>query len=407
MKSPSWLILSLAFLLVNCSATPQEESAPHPLILISVDGLRPDYLDRTDTPNFDYLIEKGVLAKHMIPIFPTKTFPNHYSLVTGLYAENTGVVANNMYDKTIGQRYTMSNRAAVMDPRWYGGEPIWVTAEKQNMRAGTLFWPGSEAPIMDTYATHWLQYDDDMPHDARVDTVISWLQNPVESRPTMLTFYVSQVDTYGHRYGPESDSVDVALLEVDRTLGYLIDELKRIEVWPDVHILITSDHGMTEVSNERVILLDELIDLKLVDVIDWSPVAMLEPKDFANRNDIYEKLKSSESNYKVFMKRDIPSHYRIANHPRTPEIMMVADLGYTITTSENARTRIISGGAHGYDHHEPEMRSFFLGYGPNLKQSSIVEPFQSIHVYELMTNLLHLTPARNNGSLDSIKTVLR
>jgi predicted AlkP superfamily pyrophosphatase or phosphodiesterase len=107
------------------------------------------------------------------------------------------------------------------------------------------------------------------------------------------------------------------------------------------------------------------------------------------------------------MKRDIPSHYRIANHPRTPEIMMVADLGYTITTSENARTRVISGGAHGYDHHEPEMRSFFLGYGPNLKQNSIVEPFQSIHVYELMTNLLHLTPARNNGSLDSIKTVLR
>ena len=407
MKSHFLLILLSAFLFINCSTPSIEKSAPNPLILISVDGLRPDYLNHIETPNFDYLIENGVLAKHMIPVFPTKTFPNHYSLVTGLYTENTGIVANNMFDKTIGERYTMSNRDAVMDKRWYGGEPIWVTAEKQNMRAGTLFWPGSEAPIMDTYATHWLEYEHNMPHNARVDTLISWLQLPVEIRPKLMTFYLSQVDSYGHRYGPNSDSVKVAVREADRTIGYLIDELKRIEVWPDVHILITSDHGMTEVSNDRVIHLDKIIDLELVDVIDWSPVAMMEPKDFANRNAIYEKLKSNESNYKVFMKRDIPSHYRIANNPRTPEILMIADLGYTITTSTIAETRDFTGGAHGYDQREPDMRSFFLGYGPKLKQNTVVEPFQSIHVYELMTNLLNLTPARNNGSLDSVRTVLR
>ncbi|HAC15338.1 MAG TPA: alkaline phosphatase family protein, partial [Bacteroidetes bacterium] len=198
MKSHIWFVLSLSFLFVYCNPS-KKDSTTHPLILISVDGLRPDYLEKTETPNFDYLIENGVLAKHMIPVFPSKTFPNHYSLVTGLYAENTGLVSNNMFDKSMGERFTMSNRDAVMDKRWYGGEPIWVTAEIQNIRAGTLFWPGSEAPIMDTYATHWLQYDHDMPHDARVDTVINWLQNPFETRPTMITFYLSQVDSYGHR----------------------------------------------------------------------------------------------------------------------------------------------------------------------------------------------------------------
>lgn len=407
MKTNIWIILSFAFLLSNCSVTSQDSESPAPLILISIDGLRPDYMSKTDTPNLDYLIENGVLAKHMIPVFPSKTFPNHYSMVTGLYTENTGIFANNMFDKTIGERYSLGNRDAVKDARWYGGEPIWVTAEKQNMRAGTLFWPGSEAPIMDTYATHWLEYEHNMPHNERVDTLINWLQLPEDSRPNLMTFYLSQVDSYGHRYGPNSDSVKVAVREVDRTIGYLIDELKRINVWPNVHILITSDHGMTEVSDDRVILLDKIIDLNLVDVIDLNPVAMMEPKDFANRNAIYEKLKSNESNYKVFMKRDIPSVYRIANNPRTPEILMIADIGYSITTTANLESRSISGGAHGYDHREPEMRSFFLGFGPKLKQNAVVEPFQVIHVYELMTNLLQLTPARNNGYLDSVRTVLR
>lgn len=394
----------LMVFIVQC--TPSAKKDVHPLILISIDGLRPDYLDRTDTPNLDMLIEKGTLAEHLIPIFPTKTFPNHYSTVTGLFAENTGVVSNNMFDEEIGIRFTMSNRDAVMDPRWYGGEPIWVTAEKQGLRAGTMFWPGSEAPIMDTYATHWMQYDGSIPHDARVDTIINWLQRPVDQRPTFMTFYMSQVDSYGHRYGPDSDSVLVALQEIDRTLGRLIGELDRIGVWPNVHLILTSDHGMSAVSEDRVVILDDLINLDDVRVIDWTPVAMIQPNE-GHETAVYEALKANQQHYKVYRKQDIPEYYRIKNHPRTPEIMMVADIGYTITSRSFLESRGVSGGAHGYDHREPDMRAFFLAYGPAIKENTVVEPFQLVHIYELMTHLLGLKPAPNDGSIDSVRVLLR
>lgn len=398
------LVIFVLFTIFACKKP--DPKITYPLILISIDGLNPDYLSKAKTPTIDLLIENGALAEHLVTVFPSKTFPSHYSIATGLYAENSGIISNNMYDSIIGSRYTMQDRSAVTDQRWYQGEPIWVTAEKQNVRAGTLFWPGSEAPIKDTYATHWLEYNHSLSHDARVDTLINWFQLPVEKQPKFSTFYLSKVDTYGHRYGPNSDSIAVALQEVDRTLGYLIDELKRLNMWPNINIILTSDHGMAEVSSERVIIIDEIIDMNEVTIIDWSPVAMIQPKENKLEN-IYDQLKAAENNYKVYKKKDIPEEFRIKNHPRVPEIMIVADIGYTIITRSRLEERGVTGGAHGYDPKLEEMHAFFLATGPSFKKNYKFDGFESIHIYELMCAILNIEPAPNDGNLNTLKHILK
>jgi predicted AlkP superfamily pyrophosphatase or phosphodiesterase len=404
MKSLSFYRLFVVFSLIVSIGCSQAVKHPDPVILISIDGLRPDYLSRTDTPNLDMLIQNGTVADHLIPIFPTKTFPNHYSTVTGLYAENTGIVSNSMLDPELG-RFGLSIREAVMDARWWGGEPIWVTAEKQGLRAGTIFWPGSEAPIGGVYATNWMQYDGNISHDARVDTLISWLQREDERPLSFATFYLSQVDSYGHWYGPESDSVLVALREADRTLGYLVSELERIGVWPNVNIIITSDHGMAEVSNDKVIIIDDIINMDDVEVHDWSPVAMLQP-DSGKVDVVFNALKAAENNYTVYRKADIPDRYRIKNNHRVPEIMVVAESGFTITTRDRFESRGVSGGAHGFDPMDPNMNAFFSATGPAFKSGHTIEAFETVHIYEMLCKILGLNPASNDGDRTVLEPIL-
>jgi predicted AlkP superfamily pyrophosphatase or phosphodiesterase len=387
-------VLILAFAGISC-AGPQHDR-PSPLLLISIDGMMTSYLDRTETPNLDRIIAGGVLAGGMIPVFPTKTFPNHYSLVTGLYTENTGLISNNMYDPVMDASFSLGNREAVSDGRWYGGEPIWVTAETQGMRTATMFWPGSEAEIGGVRPTRWMEYDGSIPYMARVDSVINWLQLEDDSRPEFLTLYFSQVDSRGHQYGPDSEEVLAAVAMVDGVLGYLLDELDRIGMAGSINILITSDHGMAAISEERVIILDDIIDLDDVRVVDWTPVAMLQPAE-GKKEEIYQKLKAAEANYTVYRKEDVPDVFRFRNHYRVPEIIVMADMGYTITSRSFLERRGVRGGAHGYDHREPGMRAFFLAHGPGIRDGLLIEPFSSVHVYELMCRLLGLEPAPNDG----------
>jgi predicted AlkP superfamily pyrophosphatase or phosphodiesterase len=399
LKNPSFFLI--AALIFSCNSQKQNT---YPLLLISIDGLKPDYIEKYETPNIDLLINDGALADWMIPVFPSNTFPNHYSLVTGLYTENTGVVANNMYDYKMDAWFSLGNREAVMNADWYGGEPIWVTAEKQGVKAATMFWPGSEAPIKGIYPTHWVPYDGDLPHFARVDSIISWLQSD-EIKPGFLSLYFSKVDSYGHRYGPDSDSVSAALEDIDKAIGYLIDELNRNGLLGKINILITSDHGMAATSEERAIFIDDIINMDDVAVYDWNPVAMIQPKE-GKKEKVYNAFKEAENHFKVFKKEDIPELYRVKNHYRVPEIMVIADIGYTLTTRSHFERRGISKGTHGYDHREPEMRAFFLAYGPSFKKGERISSFQNIHVYELMCRLLNLEPAPNDGHPDSLKHLL-
>lgn len=401
------LYISFLWLLLGCDAKTNTKEKDQ-LLLISFDGFRYDYLEKAPTPHFDSLVSEGVEAEGLIPVFPTKTFPNHYSIATGLYPEHTGLIANNMYDPEYGEWYRISKREAVEDKKWYSGEPIWNTAEKQGLSAGTMFWVGSEAPIQSMRPTYWKPFDGSMPNKARIDTVVKWLSYPDDRAADFATLYFELVDNVGHDFGLDSDSLKLAIQQADSLLGYLKQQLKRAPRWADLNVVILSDHGMVDLSAEKTIRLDSLIDMDDIERINWAPVTMLEPKD-GKTEKIYQALKADEENYKVYKKKDLPARYHIKNHRRVPEIIMVADLGYTIL-SESYQDRFIKSlpsATHGFDNSEKAMQAFFIARGPAFKVNETIPTFQNIHIYELMCYLLDINPAANDGSLDSVKVMLR
>ena len=226
------MLFGLIIVFSHCSY--QKES---PLILISLDGFRYDYLEKANTPNLDYLVNNGVKAKGLIPVFPSKTFPNHFTTVTGLYTENHGIIANNMYDPEFDASFSMGNQEAVQDGRWWGGEPIWITAEKQGKTSATYFWPGSEAEYEGMRATYWKKYDDRVSNTDRVQQILSWLDLPENERPAFFTLYFSDTDYFGHRYGPDSPEVVKAITHLDSTMGLLLDGLETRNIKDKVNII--------------------------------------------------------------------------------------------------------------------------------------------------------------------------
>ncbi len=378
------------------------------VILISLDGFRWDYLEKVELPNFQRLIKTGVRARAMIPAFPTKTFPNHYTIVTGLYPEHHGIVANTMYDPEFDAKFSMSNRDAVKDGRWWGGEPVWVTAEKQGQISAAFFWPGSEADILGIRPTYWKVYDDDFPNTARVDTVLAWLDLPVKRRPTFLTLYFSDVDHAGHDNGPDSPEVKTAIQDIDALLGRLLAGLENRKIFDRVNIIIVSDHGMTTVTSERVIYLDDYLDLDEVNVVDWNPVVAVRSREMSE-GEIYQKLAEAHPHLQVYRKNEVPARLHYQNHRRIAPIIGIADDGWKISSHDRRNTseQSYTTGEHGYDNQLVAMRAIFIAHGPAFKSGLVVKPFQNIHIYNLICHILGLQPASNDGSIDSVRVMLK
>lgn len=396
----------LTSMLYGCTDQPTEQPDDQKVLLISIDGFMNEYLDRNETLNFDRFIDGGVKAEHLIPVFPTKTFPNHYSIATGLFVENHGIISNSFPDDSLEGRFSYGPQDSENDERWWGGEPIWTTVELQGKTSATMFWPGTEASINGVRPTKWVDYDGSLDNYARIDSVMQWLDPAGDVNADFATLYFSDVDSRGHSYGPNSPEVDEAVVEADALLGYLLERITELNLSDQLNILITSDHGMAELSDDKIIFIDEIIDMNDVRVIDWTPVALLQP-DEGKKEEIYRTLKKNEENYQVYKKEDLPREYNFTNHHRIPEIIMIADVSWTITSRSFYEQRGLIAGTHGYDHRAPEMATIFYASGPALKQGEVVAPFQSVHLYELMANLLNVEPAENDGNLGEVRSLLR
>jgi predicted AlkP superfamily pyrophosphatase or phosphodiesterase len=410
--------LFIAFLLIVSSISgcfyhssqnaPRSNGLKPTVILISVDGFRWDYLDQFKAPVMQRLAKNGVRAKAMIPVFPTKTFPNHYSIVTGLYPAHHGIVANTMYDPEFDARFSLSDREAVRDSRWWGGEPLWVTAEKQHQRSGILFWPGSEAAIMGVRPAYWKEYDDDFPNAARVDTVLNWLDLPAARRPTFLTLYFSEIDDAGHRHNPISSEVQKAVRRIDRVLGRLVKGLEGRGIFEQVNLIIVSDHGMAAVEPGQVIFLDDYLDLEKARVVDWNPVLAVRPGQMSE-DEIYQVLAKAHPHLQVYRKAELPERLRYSQHRRIAPIIGIAGDGWKISRRETKNTAedFRATGDHGYDNQLASMRAIFIARGPAFKTGLVTAPFQNIHLYHLICAILKLQPAPNDGNLDSVRVMLR
>jgi predicted AlkP superfamily pyrophosphatase or phosphodiesterase len=410
------LLLALLLLAASTSVPAQQKpinDLQPTLILISIDGFRYDYLKKYAPANLNYLARNGVRARWMIPSFPTKTFPNHYAIATGLYPQNNGIVENNIYDRDRNVVFTMGNREEVSNGRWWLGEPIWITAEKQGQKTAPLFFPGSEAEIAGKRPTYWKAYDGKVPNDARVDTVLSWLDLPKGERPTFLTLYFSDVDNAGHHFSPNSVETKDAVLKIDEQIGRLITGLKSRNIFNNVNLIIVSDHGMATVDFNNAVILDEMFDTSLTDKILWAnEIVSIFPKA-GKENEIYETLKAKlPSQVKIYRKSETPARFHYSNSPRIAPLLILPKEGWVVVNREYYEKMKADGemrhlrGEHGYDNQLVSMRAIFIAHGEAIKKGKVVEPFENVEVYNIMTQILGLNPAPNDGHAEAARAVL-
>ena len=345
-----------------------------------------------------------MISEGLVPVFPSKTFPSHLSIVTGNYPVNHGIISNRMYDQEFNETYYIGQGSkAVVDPKWYESEPIWVTAEKQNKVAMTMFWPGSDAKIMGINPSEYHVYDGSISHDSRINQIISWIKMDIDRRPDIITLYFSYVDSQGHKHGPESDEIKEAIQEMDRVVGNLTSKLEEIGVFENCNIIMTSDHGMAQLSPDKIIFIDDYIDLEKVYVVDWSPVIAIIPDDI---NETYDQLFNKHPNLNIYKKGDIPSRLHYNEHRRIAPIIGIANEGWSITTRDRFEAENYLGGNHGYDPKYQSMHGIFIAKGPAFQLNKDIPPLHSIHLYEMMCHILNIEPATNDGSLDSTRAFL-
>lgn len=390
--------------------TPSAAVAAEPdfLLLVSIDGFRADYLDRGITPHLAMLAASGVHAEALRPAFPSLTFPNHYTLVTGLYPDHHGIVHNRINGGGKKSKFVSSDTSTTADASWWGGEPIWVGAERQGLRSATMYWPGSDVAIGGVRPTYWMPFDRTFSADARVDTVLSWLDLPSARRPRFITLYFDQVDRAGHDYGPDSPEVDAMLRQVDVALGRLVDGLAVRGLSNRLNLVVVSDHGLTASSVERTIVADDIVDLQRVHPVNYGVVAGFAP---APRQWRYADatLLRPHDHMQCWRRTQIPARFHYGSNPRIPPIVCLAAPGWTITSSAQLKERAddFSRGEHGYDNELPDMRALFIASGPAFRHGVRVPEFDNVDVYPLLAHLLRIRPARNDGNAQTMHGMLR
>ena len=404
-------IAYLLVVLALCACAAGCRAASRPLVvLVGFDGWRWDYIDRANVPNLRALAARGVRASSLIPSFPPKTFPNHYTLVTGLYPEHHGIVANVMIDPGFPERFTMSADTA-KDARWWGGEPLWVTAILQGQRSASMFWPGSEVSIRGIRPTYWRPFDDTLPNADRVRQVIDWLALPSDQQPSFVTVYFSEVDTAGHKYGPDSAEVMQAAGHLDQALGDLVAGVGRLDLLDRTTFVVVSDHGMSQLSDDRRIFLDDYLDLSTVAVTEWSPNLGLTPRS-GSVDEVYRALEGKHPALDIYRRQETPARLHYRQSPRIPPIVGLAADGWTITSharveEDRQKGREGERGAHGFDPTFRSMHGVVVAAGPRLRQGAVVPSLENVHVYEFLCELLGLKPATNDGSRRETRAFFR
>jgi predicted AlkP superfamily pyrophosphatase or phosphodiesterase len=403
------LFLLLATTIFSFGQKPIKDLKPT-VVLISLDGFRYDYIDKYKPKMLNKLAKNGVRAKWLIPSFPTKTFPNHYTIATGLYPEHHGIIENNIYD--FDTVFSLGKREEVQNSRWWLGEPIWVTAEKQGQRAGAFFFPGTEAEIMGKRPTFWKEYDGKIPNETRVKTILTWLDLPVAERPTVYTLYFSDTDDAGHGFSPESKETAEAVEKVDEDLKLLYDGLKKRGINKKVNLIIVSDHGMAAVKAANSVMLDSYFDFDDTERILWTgEIVQIFPKD-GKEDAIMSGLKSIK-HATCWRKSEIPARLNYNKSPRIAPVVCSAEEGFYMTSEERLeRDKKREGwgklrGAHGYDNKYQSMQATFIAHGSAFKKGFIAEPFENIQIYNLMCKILGLNPAQNDGDFEKVKGLLK
>ncbi len=407
-------LVALAVALVACAA-PSPPPRDQLVILVSIDGFRWDYLQRFAAPTLRQLAADGVYARRMTPSFPTKTFPNHYTLATGLRPAHHGIVGNWFYDPALGETFGMSKPASNAESRWWAaGEPIWITAERQGVRSYCYYWPGSEVENHGTRPTRFRHYDwkTAAPTAQRVDDLLAWLAEPPATRPRFCTLYFDLVDTAGHHFGPESPLTGAAVAEADAAIRRLLDGLERLGLRDRTNLVIVSDHGMSPCPVGQVIFLEDLIDVSLIQIDATGPVGGVRPKPGTmTAAELAARLRAkAPPQLHVYLRDETPERFHFRGNPRIPDVVLLADDHWNFesrTVQRPGWAATYNQASHGWDPATPNMGALFLASGPAFKSGVTLDDVDNTEVYDLLCAALGITPAPNDGTGRLVRAALR
>jgi predicted AlkP superfamily pyrophosphatase or phosphodiesterase len=397
-----WLPARTQVITVDHGPNAAAQQAKPYVVLVSLDGFRYDYAQKYDAKHLLKLAAQGAIAEQgMIPSYPSLTFPNHYTLVTGLYPEHHGIVANKFYDPARKQTYANNDPGTDRDGSWYGGTPLWVLAEKQGMRSACFFWPGSEAEIDGSRPSYYLHFDDHFPDEKRIDRVIAWLQLPPAQRPHLITLYYSNVDHAGHQNGPDSPVTGAAVAHVDQVVGDLWAKLAALQL--PIDLIVVSDHGMEREQGDWVDL------SRYADLQNFTTVGpLLYPNSEADAAKAYQQLKIKSDAFIVYRRQRVPAALHYDSNAREEDPVIVPTGPFAIRAHPTGEDRPPESGVHGYDPRGmPSMRALFLALGPDIRPGSKLEPFENVNVYPFIAKILGLDAPKVDGSLNVLSKILK
>lgn len=408
------VVLIVVVCFVAVAKTKQAKDRPY-VIMVSFDGFRHDYADLYDAQNFKDFAKNGVAAEAMIPSYPSKTFPNHYSLVTGLYPDHHGLVDNTFYDAELDLTYSIRNRERVENPEFYGGLPLWQLVQKHGMKSASYFWVGSEAPVAGSFPDYYTIYDGSVSNEARIDQTIDWLKLPKSERPNFITLYFSLVDSQGHATGPDHSKTKESVLEADQLLGLLKEKADALDL--PVNIIVVSDHGMEPIYPDQdnylsTYELEQMIDDESVKMVNNGAHAHLYLDAQTDENKIVEKLKGKSDLLEVYRKSEIPEHLHYGSHDRIGDLLIIMKPGKYISSHQRIRNNLtenITRGEHGFDPYATEhMGAVFYANGPQFKKGLKIGKFENIHVYPLVAEILGINELPEiDGQLSVLQNILK
>jgi predicted AlkP superfamily pyrophosphatase or phosphodiesterase len=375
------------------------------VILISADGFRHDYAKKYNAEHLLQLSANGVSAESMLPSYPSVTFPNHYSIATGMYPAHHGLVNNSFLEEKTGQRYTMGAKEKVRDGKWYGGTPLWVLAEQQHLLAASMFWVGSEAEIKGTRPSYYYGYTEQISVAKRIEIIKGWLSLPEEKRPHLITFYVSEPDHAGHSFGPDAPQTEKAVKMVDSVIYQLTETLKPLGL--PLNYIFVSDHGMTAVDREQPIRTPAAIDTAKYIIASSGTLMDIHAKNKADVAPLYAALKSNEKDFKVYLKSEMPKHLHYSSADdrmnRIGDILLIPEWPKVFS---NRKPGI---GHHGFDATVvKDMHASFMAWGPAFKAKVKIPTFENVNVYPLITTILGLTYQEAiDGKISVLQPILK
>ena len=387
-------LITFAITINSCCGEGQQKR--NLTIVVSLDAFRWDYPTIYNTPWLDSIAANGVAAT-MVPSYPSSTFPNHFTLATGLVPDHHGIVNSQFWAPEKGELFSMGDSATRYNPYYFGGEPIWVTAKKQGVKSASIYWVGSDVAIQGLYPDYYLRWDNEprLTYPQRVEEALRIAKLPESERPSLLMVYFDEPDWTTHHYGPIAEESEAVIEELDSLMGILYRGLKELDY--GVNLIVTSDHGMTEISDEKFISIEQTVNPDWVErIVSTNPTTIFCKEGC--RDSLFEQL-SKVKHISVWRKEEVPAHLNYGSSNHLGDIIVAPDLGWQFATTPRGLN-----GAHGYDINEPDMQIIFRACGPDFKRGyTLPHSFSNVDLYSILAELLKIEPAKTDGSLEKVQ----